>query len=111
MVISMYISVSQTCSQILSEPSVWLCNLSIFCYIQVALVTWTEDVGLTLVKRDLNYMKLRTPSGDLIGYSILQIFPFTSETKRMGIIVKACSIDFIYKGRVHKISIKFLYLI
>ncbi|KAK3086037.1 hypothetical protein FSP39_012460 [Pinctada imbricata] len=55
---------------------------------EVALVSWTEDVGLTLVKRDLTHMQLRTPTRNLVGYHILQVFPFTSETKRMGIIVK-----------------------
>lgn len=57
-------------------------------YQQVALVTWTETVNLTLVKRDLNSMLLRNPTGEEDEYTILQIFPFTSETKRMGIIVK-----------------------
>ncbi|XP_066990965.1 probable phospholipid-transporting ATPase IIB isoform X5 [Anabrus simplex] len=55
---------------------------------EVALVRWTEQVGLALVRRDLVSMQLRTPSGQIIAYTILQIFPFTSETKRMGIIVK-----------------------
>ncbi|XP_060077984.1 probable phospholipid-transporting ATPase IIB [Ylistrum balloti] len=55
---------------------------------EVALVAWTESVGLALLKRDLNSMQLRAPNGSIIGYQILQIFPFTSETKRMGIIVK-----------------------
>lgn len=55
---------------------------------EVALVTWTESVGLTLVKRDLNSMQLRAPNGTILAYTILHIFPFTSETKRMGIILK-----------------------
>ncbi|XP_071823870.1 probable phospholipid-transporting ATPase IIA isoform X3 [Apostichopus japonicus] len=55
---------------------------------EVALVTWTESVGLALVRRDLSTMALRTPTGNEEIYTILQIFPFTSETKRMGIIVK-----------------------
>lgn len=55
---------------------------------EVALVTWTESVGLTLVKRDLNSMQLRAPNGTILEYTILHIFPFTSETKRMGIILK-----------------------
>lgn len=55
---------------------------------EVALVSWTESVGLALIKRDLNSMQLRTPSGRIVNYTILQVFPFTSETKRMGIIVK-----------------------
>lgn len=49
---------------------------------------WTEEVGLALVKRDLVSMTLRTPNGDLLDYTILQVFPFTSESKRMGIIVR-----------------------
>lgn len=54
----------------------------------MALVSWTESVGLTLVSRDLNEMQLRSPCGDTLTFKVLQIFPFTSETKRMGIIVK-----------------------
>lgn len=55
---------------------------------EVALVKWTEEVGLALVKRDLVSMTLRTPNGDLLKYTILQVFPFTSESKRMGIILR-----------------------
>lgn len=68
---------------------------------EVALVTWTESVGLTLLKRDLNSMQLRAPNGSVITYHILHIFPFTSETKRMGIIVKeekTGEISFYMKG-------------
>lgn len=49
---------------------------------------WTESVGLTLVNRDLTSMQLKTPGGHILTYYILQIFPFTSESKRMGIIVR-----------------------
>jgi phospholipid-translocating ATPase len=52
------------------------------------LVSWTENVGLTLIRRDLNSMVLRGPENNLLEYDILQVFPFTSETKRMGIIIK-----------------------
>ncbi len=55
---------------------------------EIALVAWTESVGLTLVKRDLNRIVLRAPDHTFRSYEILQIFPFTSETKRMGIIVR-----------------------
>lgn len=68
---------------------------------EVALVKWTEEVGLALIKRDLNSMQLKTPNGKILTYVILQIFPFTSETKRMGIIVKEEStgeITFYLKG-------------
>lgn len=55
---------------------------------EVALVQWTQEVGLTLSRRDLSSMQLKAPDGQYLNYSILQVFPFTSETKRMGIIVK-----------------------
>ncbi|KAJ8668887.1 hypothetical protein QAD02_000146 [Eretmocerus hayati] len=60
---------------------------------EVALVKWTEEVGLALVKRDLISMQLRAPNGKNLDYTILQTFPFTSETKRMGIIVKDNATD------------------
>lgn len=83
---------------------------------EIALVKWTEQVGLTLVNRDLQSITLQltgavksadtasilTTTTDvsnsfnagslshekLLKYQILQIFPFTSESKRMGIIVQ-----------------------
>ncbi|XP_023555827.1 probable phospholipid-transporting ATPase IIB isoform X5 [Octodon degus] len=68
---------------------------------EVALVQWTESVGLTLVSRDLTSMQLKTPSGQVLTYCILQMFPFTSESKRMGIIVRdesTAEITFYMKG-------------
>jgi phospholipid-translocating ATPase len=81
---------------------------------EIALVKWTEQVGLTLFHRDLTSMTLQltgvvkqldddasvaTATTDLslnsslshekmMKFQILQIFPFTSESKRMGIIVQ-----------------------
>ncbi|CAF0965236.1 unnamed protein product [Adineta steineri] len=56
---------------------------------EIALVEWTEQVGLTLVHRDLQSMTLQLNSTQqMLRYQILQMFPFTSETKRMGIIVR-----------------------
>ncbi|XP_077362924.1 putative phospholipid-transporting ATPase IIB isoform X1 [Festucalex cinctus] len=68
---------------------------------EVALVQWTESVGLTLVNRDLASLQLKTPAGQILSFNILQIFPFTSESKRMGIIVREEStgdITFYMKG-------------
>uniref|UniRef100_A0A8C7QGS0 Phospholipid-transporting ATPase n=1 Tax=Oncorhynchus mykiss TaxID=8022 RepID=A0A8C7QGS0_ONCMY len=68
---------------------------------EVSLVQWTESVGLTLVGRDQNSMQLRTPSGQILNFTILQIFPFTYVSKRMGIIVRDEStgeITFYMKG-------------
>ena len=79
---------------------------------EIAIVKWTEQVGITLYERDLNFIRLRmdaaveagsaSPSNPPIEeYEILYIFPFTSESKRMGIIVrnsKTQEIVFIQKG-------------
>uniref|UniRef100_A0A8C2ZCX6 Phospholipid-transporting ATPase n=1 Tax=Cyclopterus lumpus TaxID=8103 RepID=A0A8C2ZCX6_CYCLU len=68
---------------------------------EVSLVQWTESVGLTLVGRDHSSMQLRTPTGQILNFTILQIFPFTYESKRMGIIVRDEStgeITFYMKG-------------
>lgn len=59
---------------------------------EVALVTWSESVGIALVQRDMSSMQLRVPTSEVTRrFTILQLFPFTSETKRMGIIVKVIS--------------------
>lgn len=55
---------------------------------EVALVKFTESIGLTLYSRSLTTMTLRTPLGEYEEYEVLNVFPFTSETKRMGIILK-----------------------
>jgi phospholipid-translocating ATPase len=92
---------------------------------EIALVKWTEQVGLALVHRDLNSMTLQltgiVKNGDdasiattttdysisslsqekTMKFQILQIFPFTSESKRMGIIVQDMTtgeITFYLKG-------------
>ncbi|OZJ03159.1 hypothetical protein BZG36_03891 [Bifiguratus adelaidae] len=68
---------------------------------EVAIVRWTEQVGLALVYRDINEIHLRSPSGDVLQYQVLHIFPFSSETKRMGIIVRdklSREITFFEKG-------------
>jgi phospholipid-translocating ATPase len=58
-------------------------------------------VGITLVARDRKQMTLRDPAGGLHVYRILAVFPFTSESKRMGIIVRGAAtgeITFVQKG-------------
>ncbi|KAK7466492.1 putative aminophospholipid-translocase [Stygiomarasmius scandens] len=55
---------------------------------EVAIVTWTQSIGLTLIFRDRTRITLQTPLGTEISYEILEIFPFTSESKRMGIVVR-----------------------
>ncbi|VDD83642.1 unnamed protein product [Mesocestoides corti] len=55
---------------------------------EVALVSWTASVGVTLIHRDQQLMVLRLPNGATVAYDILQMFPFSSEAKRMGIVVR-----------------------
>lgn len=68
---------------------------------EVAIVQWTESVGLTLTSRDRTFMVVRTSAGRSLTFDILSIFPFTSESKRMGIIIKdreTGGITFVQKG-------------
>lgn len=56
---------------------------------EIAIVRWTGEMGLELVKRDRKSMTIRHASSNtLLNYEILQLFPFNSDSKRMGIIVK-----------------------
>lgn len=55
---------------------------------EVALVKFAEQMGMILVDRQDDYIKLLNPLGQNEDYDILQCFPFSSETKRMGIIIK-----------------------
>lgn len=56
---------------------------------EIAIVKWAESVGLKLASRDRKGMTLEaTDTGRVVvRVSILDVFPFTSEGKRMGIIV------------------------
>ncbi|KAF7315289.1 Phospholipid-transporting ATPase [Mycena indigotica] len=68
---------------------------------EVAIVTWTQSIGLTLTFRDRTRIELQTPSGAQISFDVLELFPFTSESKRMGIIVRDSAtgeITFLQKG-------------
>jgi phospholipid-translocating ATPase len=57
---------------------------------EIAIVKWTESVGLRLAYRDRQGMVLETTDTGrpVVQVRILDIFPFTSEGKRMGIIVQ-----------------------
>ncbi|GAA6008383.1 hypothetical protein JCM11491_004456 [Sporobolomyces phaffii] len=55
---------------------------------EVAIVRFTESVGLTLSARDRTSMSLRTTAGQTLSFDILEVFPFTSESKRMGIVIR-----------------------
>lgn len=60
---------------------------------EVAIVKWTELVGMTLIARDRESIKIAIGSDFrkpvlVLEYEILHNFPFTSETKRMGIVLR-----------------------
>ncbi|TBT99464.1 putative E1-E2 ATPase, partial [Hamiltosporidium magnivora] len=55
---------------------------------EIAIVKWTEKTGIKLINRTRNSMELLDVNGCIHRVKILHIFPFTSETKRMGIIVE-----------------------
>jgi phospholipid-translocating ATPase len=57
---------------------------------EIAIVKWTEAVGLRLIHRDRKGMLLESveTGRPAVRVRILEVFPFTSEGKRMGIIVQ-----------------------
>lgn len=55
---------------------------------EVALVKFAEQMGMRLIKREEDYIELLNPIGVTEQFDILQNFPFSSESKRMGIIVR-----------------------
>src|SRR6266516_5768094 len=57
---------------------------------EIAIVRWTESVGLRLIHRDRKGMVLQSVETDrpVVRVRILEVFPFTSDGKRMGIIVE-----------------------
>lgn len=57
---------------------------------EIAIVKWTESVGLRLAHRDRHSMVLEsTHTGEIVArVKILNIFPFTSEGKRMGVVLR-----------------------
>lgn len=56
---------------------------------EIAIVKWTEAVGLRLLHRDRQSITLQSvdTSRVVVRVRILDVFPFTSEGKRMGIIL------------------------
>ena len=68
---------------------------------EVALVKFSEEMGFEIIKRSMNKIQIKTPNGKKKNYKILNCFPFKSETKKMGIIVRdeeTKKITFFLKG-------------
>ncbi|KAJ2974380.1 hypothetical protein NUW58_g8675 [Xylaria curta] len=57
---------------------------------EIAIVRWTEAVGLRLTYRDRKRMTLESTDSrkTVVQVRILDVFPFTSDGKRMGIVVQ-----------------------
>jgi phospholipid-translocating ATPase len=55
---------------------------------EVALVKFADSMNMKLIERDQNYIKIQNAAGTLEEYDILANFPFSSETKRMGIVLR-----------------------
>ncbi|CAK9296422.1 unnamed protein product [Gordionus sp. m RMFG-2023] len=74
---------------------------------EVALVTWARKVGIRLIHRDTNSLKIMTPLGRVESFKILKLIPFTSERKMMGLVVKQENtnvITYYFKGADSVIS-------
>lgn len=55
---------------------------------EVAMVKFADSLSMDLLGREELYIKMRNAAGIIEEYDILANFPFSSETKRMGIILK-----------------------
>lgn len=57
---------------------------------EIAIVQWTERVGLRLAHRDRRSITLESCAQGrvVVKVEILNVFPFTSESKRMGVVVR-----------------------
>ncbi|KAI9762833.1 MAG: putative aminophospholipid-translocase [Chaenotheca gracillima] len=57
---------------------------------EIAIVRWTDSVGLRLLHRDRKSMVLQSTHSNrvVVRVRILDVFPFTSDGKRMGIVVQ-----------------------
>lgn len=73
---------------------------------EVAIVRWTKSVGLALVDRTRTSITLKTTprfghDSITFQFDILEVFPFTSESKRMSIVIRergAREVTFYQKG-------------
>ena len=49
---------------------------------------FADSLGMKLVDRDQNLIQISNTTGAIENYEVLANFPFSSETKRMGIVLK-----------------------
>ena len=68
---------------------------------EVALVGFAESLGCFMHDRKAGALTVRSPVGRLETFEVLENFPFSSERKRMGILVRNCEdgrLTFFLKG-------------
>ena len=63
-------------------------------FLHLIIITWTASACLILVFRDRKRIEVQTPNGSRLNFEFLNIFPFTSESKRMGNSSSAHSFTF-----------------
>jgi phospholipid-translocating ATPase len=55
---------------------------------EIALVKFAEEIGYVLKLKEVNRVVIEDPSGKEEEFEILENFPFSSERKRMGILLR-----------------------
>jgi len=55
---------------------------------EVALVKYANTIGMSLVERDRQFVSLKNPQGVFENYDILANFPFSSQSKKMSVLVR-----------------------
>ncbi|EPY32220.1 phospholipid-translocating ATPase [Strigomonas culicis] len=55
---------------------------------EVAIVNFCKQIGLVLTERDVSHIVFTEPGGRACRYEVIKNFPFTSERKAMGILVR-----------------------
>ena len=83
-------NVTPTTTPSLEDPTIIETSYQASSPDEIAIVRWTESVGLRLVHRDRKSIALQSvATGEVVvRVKILEVFPFTSEGKRMGIVIQ-----------------------
>ncbi len=55
---------------------------------EIALVNFAESVGYKLINRTPKSIQIMLPDKNIVDFDVLHNFAFSSERKRMGIVVK-----------------------
>jgi phospholipid-translocating ATPase len=55
---------------------------------EVALVKFADSMNMKLIERDQNMIAIKNAAGKEERYDVLANFPFSSDTKRMGIVLR-----------------------